>query len=98
MSCQIFIFDGVFCDMTDLPKGFKTRKKKRPVIMTFQPTGYRKIEDPSELKIHLENRGKYTGLPLGTDSVVGNAYYETTCGTGSYDDCSETDPGEQLDL
>jgi len=81
-----------------MEKKFKPVSKKRPAIMMFQPTGYRKIEDPKELQLHLESRGKYTGLPLGTDSVIGNAYYETVCGTGSYDDCAEEDPGEQLDL
>ena len=66
---------------------------RRPVIIHFRPTHFHKVESPAALK-------KWEKLVLDcggihVQSAIGNAYYETTCGTGEYDDCAEEDPGEQ---
>lgn len=65
---------------------------RHPAILHFRPTHYRKVESPEVLKqwvklvIDLGNH-----IPPLSDTV----YYETTCGTGDFDDCAEEDPGEQ---
>jgi hypothetical protein len=69
------------------------KQGRRPAIIHFQPTNYRKVDTPEGLK-----RWEKLVLDCGgihVTSAIGNAYYETTCGTGEYDDCAEEDPGDQ---
>lgn len=74
-------------------------KKKAPAIIHFQPTGFRKVETPAGLKKLAEDVRKFAGITLNIPAATKGAvvYYETVCGTGEFDDCSEEDPGEQLD-
>jgi hypothetical protein len=82
--------------MTD----FKPVSRRRPAIIHFQPTGYRKVEGEAELKKLATDLRRFAGITVDTvgNAAIGNAYYETICGTGEYDDCSEEDPGEQLEF
>lgn len=69
------------------------KQGRSPAIIHFRPTHFHEVKSPEAL-------GKWEKLVLDcggihVKSAIGNAYYETTCGTGGYDDCAEEDPGEQ---
>lgn len=81
-------------DSTEAP-----RTRKRVSIIHFQPTGFRKVEGEAKLRELAVTIKTFAGLTVDTvgSAAIGNAYYETVCGKGEFDDCSEEDPGEQMD-
>ena len=72
------------------------KEGRRPAILHFRPTHFRKVESPEALKAWERTVLEQVGIHV--QAAAGNAYYETVCGTGNFDDCSEEDPGEQVDL
>lgn len=76
-------------------------KRKRPTIIHFQPSGRRRVTGEPALTKFAADVKRFTGIHLDVikGAAAGNAYYETLCGQkGEYDDCSEEDPGEQLEF
>jgi hypothetical protein len=68
------------------------KRGKLPAVLHFRPTRFRKVESPEELKNWEKLVLDRVGIHIQTKGAV---WYETTCGTGNFDDCAEEDPGEQ---
>ena len=78
-----------------IPARELVRQGRRPAILHFRPTGFRKVESPEALQRWERLVIERVGFHPNIDPSGAIVYYETTCGTGDFDDCAEEDPGEQ---